>query len=195
MRSASSTAMKMASAYSRTSDLWRTGAAASRGAGASGRVSVLFIGRSALEDRQECLLRHLDLADLLHAFLALLLLLEQLALARDVAAVALGGDVLAHGLDGLPRDDPAADGGLDGHLEHLARDHAAQLLDQRLASLVGRVAVHDDAERVDGIAVEEDVELDQVGGPEVGEVVVERRVALGDRLQLVGEVHDDLGER
>ena len=37
----------------------------------------------------------------------LLLLLEQLALARDVPAVALGGDVLAHGLDRLARDHPA----------------------------------------------------------------------------------------
>ena len=35
--------------------------------------------------------------DLLHALLALLLLLEQLALAGDVAAVALRDDVLAHG--------------------------------------------------------------------------------------------------
>ena len=41
------------------------------------------------EHRQERLLRHLDRADDLHALLALLLLLEQLALARDVAAVAL----------------------------------------------------------------------------------------------------------
>src|SRR6266508_554306 len=195
MRSASSTAMKMASAYSRTSDLWRTGAAASRGAGASGRVSVLFIGRSALEDRQECLLRHLDLADLLHAFLALLLLLEQLALARDVAAVALGGDVLAHGLDGLARDDPAPDGRLDGDLVELPRDDAAELLGQRLALLVGLVAVGDDAQRVYGVAVEQDVELDHVRLAKLEEVVVEGCVALRDGLELVVEVDHDLGER
>src|SRR6267378_4483140 len=158
--SASNTAMKMASAYSRTRDLRRAGAWASRGAGASGRVSVSFIGLSALQDRQERLLRHLDLADLLHALLALLLLLEQLALPRDVAAVALGGDVLAHGLDGLARDD------------------AAKLLDQRLALLVGLVAVGDDAQRVHGVAVEQDVELDHVRLAKLEEVVVERRVAL-----------------
>ena len=40
--SASNTAMKMASAYSRTSDLRRAGAWASMGAGASGRGSVSF---------------------------------------------------------------------------------------------------------------------------------------------------------
>ena len=41
------------------------------------------------------LLRNLDVADLLHPRLALLLLLEQLALARDVASVALRRDVLS----------------------------------------------------------------------------------------------------
>src|ERR1700675_1111168 len=174
--SASSTAMKMASAYSRTSDLRRVGAGASTGAGASDSVSVGCIRRSALEDRQERLLRRLDLADLLHAFLALLLFLEQLALSRDVAAVALGCDVLAHGLDGLARDDPAAYGRLDGDLVQLPRDDAAKLFGQRLALLVGLVAVGDDAQRVHRVAVEDDVELDHVRLAELEEVVVERRV-------------------
>ena len=50
-----------------------------------------WLPRSAhLQRRQERLLRDLDLADLPHALLALLLLLEELALAGDVAAVALG---------------------------------------------------------------------------------------------------------
>ena len=56
---------------------------------------------------------NLDGADLLHALLAGLLLLEQLALARDVAAVALREHVLAARLDRLARDDPCADRGLD----------------------------------------------------------------------------------
>src|SRR5437773_8202430 len=192
---ASSTAMKMASAYSRTSDLRRAGVAASRGAGASGRVSVSFIGLSALQDRQERLLRHLDLADLLHALLALLLLLEQLALPRDVAAVALGGDVLAHGLDGLARDDPAPDGRLDGDLVELSRDDAAKLFGQRLALLVGLVAVGDDAQCVHRVPVEQDVELDHVRLAKLEEIVVEGRVALRDRLELVVEIDHDLGER
>src|SRR4030095_4328860 len=45
------------------------------------------------QDRHEGVLRDLDVPDLLHALLALLLALEQLALAGDVAAVALGRDV------------------------------------------------------------------------------------------------------
>src|SRR5450755_4914737 len=54
---------------------------------------------SDLQHREKSLLRNLDLADLFHALLAGLLLLEQLALARDVAAVAFGQHVLAHRLD------------------------------------------------------------------------------------------------
>src|SRR5262245_45620416 len=91
---------------------------------------------SALQHRQERLLRHLDPPDLFHALLSFLLFLEQLALARDVAAVALGRHVLAHRLHGLARDDAAADGGLDGDLVELARDHAAELLREDLALLV-----------------------------------------------------------
>src|SRR3954454_2956314 len=49
---------------------------------------------------QECFLRYLHRTHLLHALLAGLLLLEQLALARHVAAVALGEHVLAQRLDG-----------------------------------------------------------------------------------------------
>ena len=61
---------------------------------------------------------------------ALLLLLQQLALAGDVAAVALGEHVLAHRPHRLAGDDPAADRRLDRHLEQLARDQRAQLLHQ-----------------------------------------------------------------
>src|SRR5438270_2603571 len=48
-----------------------------------------------LENREESLLRNLDAADHLHAFLAGLLLLEKLALARHIASIALGEHVLA----------------------------------------------------------------------------------------------------
>ena len=52
-----------------------------------------------LQDAHKGLLGDLDAADGLHALLALLLLLQELALARDVAAVALGDDVLVSDLD------------------------------------------------------------------------------------------------
>src|SRR5579884_3796487 len=78
----------------------------SKGSRASARLPKL-------QHRQERLLRHLDASHLLHPLLALLLLLEQLALAGDVAAVALGRHVLAVGLDRLAGHDARADRGLD----------------------------------------------------------------------------------
>src|ERR1700719_1953325 len=67
-----------------------------------------IVGRSIgffadLQYREKRLLRDLDLADLFHALFARLLLLEKLALARDVAAVAFGQDILAHRLDACAR--------------------------------------------------------------------------------------------
>ena len=84
---------------------------------------------------------------------------------RDVAAVALGDDVLAEGLHGRAGDDLGADGRLDGHLEHLPRDDFLELDADVAAAVEGAVAVDDDGERVDRLAVDEDVELDQVGRP------------------------------
>src|SRR5713101_2952663 len=197
MKRARSTAMMMASEYSRKRDLRRgraTGGAAP--VSRSGRTWRSFMrGRSALEHRQERFLRHLDLADLFHPLLAFLLLLEQLTLAGDVAAVTLGGDVLAHGLDRLAGDDPAADRGLDRDLVELAGDHRPQLLGEGLALLVGLLAVDDDGEGVHRVPVEQDVELDHVGGAELQEVVVEGGVTLGDGLEPVVEVHHDLAQR
>src|SRR6185437_9160505 len=71
---------------------------------ASRGPSARLLSLPDAEHREERLLRHLHPADLLHALLALLLLLEQLALARDVAAVALREHVFAPRLDGLARD-------------------------------------------------------------------------------------------
>src|SRR5690625_4931366 len=68
-----------------------------------------------------------DVAELAHALLALLLPVQQLALAADVAAVALGGHVLAQRRDGLARHHLAADRRLDGDPAELARDQLLQL--------------------------------------------------------------------
>ena len=152
-------------------------------------------GLVQVEHGEEGLLRHLDAADLLHPLLALLLLLEQLALAGDVAAVALREHVLAAGLHGLAGDHARADRRLDRDVEHLARDLLAQLLDELPSALVGEVAVHDQRERVDRLAADEDVDAGEVAGLEAGDVVVEARVAARARLQLVVVVEDDLAER
>src|SRR5690242_7422793 len=108
---------------------------------------LLALARSrtvvAGEDGDEGLLRDLHGTHHLHPLLALLLLLQQLPLAGDVTAVALGEDVLADGADGLAGDHAGADGGLDRHLEGLPRDELAQLGDEPHAVRVRRVLVRD----------------------------------------------------
>src|SRR5258707_1488989 len=96
-----------------------------------GYASTTVLPVAHLERREEGRLRDLDLAELAHALAPLLLLVEELALARDIAAVALGEDVLAEGLHRLAGDDAAADRGLDCDLEELARNEALQALAQR----------------------------------------------------------------
>src|SRR4051812_24586999 len=122
--------------------------------------STMGLGLADLEHREEGVLGHLDAPDLLHALLALLLALEQLALAADVAAVALGGHVLAVGLDRLARDDVRADGGLDRHVVLLARDARAESLRERARRGRPLLAAHPPTQRLDGVARAQGVALD-----------------------------------
>src|ERR1017187_6153621 len=121
----------------------------------------------------EGFLRDLDPPDGLHPPLALLLLLQQLALAGDVAAVALGQHVLAQRADVLARDDPGADGSLDRHLELLPRDQLLQPGGHRQAGIPRLIGVPDLAERVDRQTLQQDVDLDQVSLLLPGRLVVQ----------------------
>src|SRR2546423_15358333 len=132
MKSARTTAMTIDSKYSRRIDFLKLSAMLALGLGAH------------LQNREERFLRDLDLADALHPLLAFLLFLEELAFARDVAAVALGEHVLAHRLDRFARDDAAADRGLNSHLEHLTPNQLPHLRRQRRPAVVGSVSVHAD---------------------------------------------------
>src|SRR5262249_18475387 len=96
-----------------------------------------------LQHRQERLLRNVYLPHLLHAFLALGLLGPQLALARDVAAVALRRHVLLQRRDALARDDAATDRRLQDHLKEMAVDLLAQLLQKLAAAPLRCRAMHD----------------------------------------------------
>src|SRR5688572_6878588 len=125
-----------------------------------------------LEDGEERFLRNLDVADLLHALLPRFLFLEQLALAADVAAVALGEHVLPQRLDVVARHHVRADGGLDRDVEHLARDQLAHAGHEVAAAEARRLAVHDEGQRVDLVAVDEDVEPHQVARAELADLVV-----------------------
>ena len=111
---------------------------------------MLFI---KLEDCKESLGRYLNGSELAHFLFAFLLLFKQLFLSRDIAAVALCKNILAHGLDGLASDDLAADGGLNGYLEKLTGDIILELFAQLPRSGIGLVLVRNEAESIDLIAV------------------------------------------
>ena len=89
----------------------------------------------------------------------------------------------------------AADGGLDRDLELLARDLVPQALADAPADLVGVALEHQLRQRVDHLAVHEDVELHELRLPEPDQLVVERCVPAADGLQPVVEVEDHLAER
>src|SRR3712207_2577058 len=99
---------------------------------------------SNAQRRQKGLLRDLDAPHLLHPALACLLPLEQLTFPRDVAAVALGGYVLAVGAHRLAGDDPPTHRRLHRDLELLARDQVFEPLGERPPAPVRLVAVYDD---------------------------------------------------
>src|SRR3990172_11469391 len=148
-----------------------------------------------LQYRQERFLRNLDVADLFHALLARLLLFQQLFLARDVAAVALGEHVLAHRFDRLARNYMRSYRGLHRDVEHLPRDEFPHLLRQIAAAILRVYAVHDQRQRIDAIAVDQDVEPDQIVGAVFLELIVERGIAAAYRFELVEEIHYHFVER
>src|SRR6185312_10971661 len=147
------------------------------------------------QHREEGFLRNLYVSELLHALLAFFLFLEELALAADVAAIALRQHVLAQRLDGRARNDGATDGGLHGDFEHLPRDELLHLVDELAAAMVGGLAVRDDRQRIHLVAVDEDIELHEWRRLEARELVVERGVAAARGLQAIEEVEHDFGER
>ena len=74
-------------------------------------------------------------------------------------------------------------------------DLLLELLEKVPAALLGLAAVHDEAQRLHRVAVDQHVHLHQLVLLEAGDVVVHGAVAAGDALQLVEEVVDNLGQR
>jgi hypothetical protein len=126
---------------------------------------------------------------------AFLLLLEQLAPATEIASMQLRQDILAKRLDSRSGDDAPADGCLDNYLKHLAIDVLLELLDPRAAHTVDLARVHDARDGIDGVAVDEELDLLDAGAVEARVFVVERGVALCGAFELAEEVVDEVGER
>ena len=117
-----------------------------------------------------------------HPLLALLLLVEELALAAGIAAIAFGGHVLAERRDRLARDHLAADRRLDRNLEQVARDEILEPLApcaRPRASAAARWTII--AERVDRLVVHQHAHLDEVALAIADLVIVEARIAAADR--------------
>src|SRR5579872_3149263 len=143
MNRARMTAMTIDSKYSRTADFLNglgMPCSTSRAETAKGWRGLLF--GSHLEHCQKSLLRNLYPPDALHSFLAFFLLFKQLSLARDVAAITLGEDVLSQRLHRLACDHAAPDRRLNRNFEHLSRNQLAHLRRQRTPAFVGRIAMY-----------------------------------------------------
>src|SRR5882757_10831067 len=91
------------------------------------------------QHRQESLLWYVHLSDPLHALLAFLLLFQQLALATDVTAVALGEHILTQGGYRLPSHDLRSDCRLDRHFELLPRNQLPHFRYQCASTLISEV--------------------------------------------------------
>src|SRR3954451_182807 len=153
----------------------------------SDRLSTWSAGLGRSQHRQERFLRDLDAADALHACLAGLLLLEELALARDVPAVALRQHVLAHRADGLTSNDVRANGRLYGHLEHLARDQLLEPVHEHATFTLGARPMCDQGQRIDRLAGNKHIEAHEVTLAIADLLVVHRRVTLAAALELIVE--------
>src|SRR3989454_12214602 len=102
---------------------------------------LFFVGGRNFQNCEKGFLRDIDLADALHALLAFFLFFEELAFARDVAAVAFGENVFANRRHRFARNHAAANRGLDRHFKQLPWNQFSQAGDEVAGALVGMVAV------------------------------------------------------
>mmetsp|Transcript_18479 Transcript_18479/g.31861 ORF Transcript_18479/g.31861 Transcript_18479/m.31861 type:complete len:240 (+) Transcript_18479:266-985(+) len=132
-------------------------------------------------------------ADLLELLLALLLLLQQLLLARDVAPIALGQHILPNRREPLSDDDLGTDGRLDAQVKQLPRNVLLKSGNDGAGARKRVLFMHDGRQRIDAVAVEQRVHLDYGRRLPFAHLVVKGGIARGDGLDVVAEGRDDLG--
>ncbi len=152
---------------------------------------LLSCGHIRGQRRDESLLGHVNAPNGLHTFLAFLLLFQQLALTRDIAAVTLSQHVFAQGFNRFSGDDASAHCGLHGDLKLLPGDEFLQALGHALSVGVSGILMDDGTESINAFTVEKNVNLHQVSGLLAGLVVIQRGVAAGARFKVVEEIKDD----
>ena len=84
---------------------------------------------------------------------------------------------------------------LNSYIELLTRNQFLQFLAHLATEIVGVSLIDQRRERIDRLAIEQDIELSQLTILVARAVVVERCVALRNTLQLVVEIEDDLRQR
>ncbi len=112
---------------------------------------------------------------------------EQLVLARHVAAVQFRGHVFAEWLDRGAGDNVAADGTLDRNLELVAGNRFGQLFAVMQGPGSRFFAMDQVRQRIDRFFVHQNVYFDNVGFAVLDRLVVERTIAARDHLQLAVE--------
>ena len=162
-----------------------------------GLYQTHFLGGSfvTLQDSEERTLGDLNVPYHLHALLAFLLLLQQLALPADISTITLGRDVLAESCDGLSAYDRTTDGGLDRYLELLAGDLTTEAVTHLSATNLAVTPEYQLAQGIDGLAVDQDVQPDKVSRLIGLHLIVKGSIPAGNGLEPVVEVKQDLSKR
>ena len=127
---------------------------------------------SNLQNREKRFLWNFDIADLLHAFFTGFLFFQKLAFTRDIAAIAFGQHILAQGLDTFPGDNVRAYGGLNSDVEHLPGNQFAHFLREFPSAVLAARAMHNQRQGVYALAIDEDIQLDEIGGSELLEFII-----------------------
>ena len=79
---------------------------------------------------------------------------------------------------------------------NICRGMSCRIFETRsFAAFVGEIAMHDDGERIDRLAGDQDVELDHGRLPVVGQVIIEGSVAAGDGFQAIVKIEHDFVQR
>ena len=140
-------------------------------------------------------MRYFHTAQLAHTLFAFFLLFQQFLLAGDVAAVALGKNILTQRLNGFAGNDLGAHCRLNGDLKHLSGDMFLKLFCHLAPTGVGIVAEYDKGKCIHDLAVEQDVEFDQLTRTIIGKFVVKGCITAGAALECVKEIIDNFVER
>ena len=149
---------------------------------------------AGLQDGEKGALRDADRAYHLHAFLPLPLFFEKLSLPGNVSAVAFRRYVFAESRDRRSGNNFPADCSLNCDFEHLPGYFILEAFAGQEPPGACAIPVHDLRQGIDFLPVNQDIQEDKASFPVIDHVIVKGAIALGDGLETVIIIIDDLGE-